>query len=89
MMAAGFEIEGVPARADVNTAAMINIVSPGYVHAIGVPLISGRSFTPLDSADAPKVVILPSRTPGHQGRSPGGAAVPVVGNREQGIGNRE
>jgi len=58
MMAAGFDIEGVPARADMNTAAQINIVSPGYLHAIGVPLISGRSFTPLDSAEAPKVVIL-------------------------------
>jgi putative ABC transport system permease protein len=58
MMAAGFDIEGLPARADVNQGAAINIVSPGYLHAIGVPLISGRAFTPLDSAEAPKVVIL-------------------------------
>ena len=40
MMAAGFEIEGVPARADVNQGAAIDIVSPGYLHAIGVLLIS-------------------------------------------------
>ena len=58
MMAAGFEIEGRPPRADVNQSAAINIVSPGYLHAIGVPLISGRAFTPQDSANAPKVVIL-------------------------------
>jgi putative ABC transport system permease protein len=58
IMAAGFEIEGRLPRADVNTGAAINIVSPGYLHAIGVPLISGRTFTPRDSADAPKVVIL-------------------------------
>ena len=58
MMAAGFDLEGLPARADVNQGAAINIVSPGYLHAIGVPLISGRSFTPLDSADAPTVVII-------------------------------
>jgi putative ABC transport system permease protein len=58
MMAAGFDIEGVPARADVNQGAAINIVSPGYLHAIGVPLLSGRALTPLDSAEAPKVVIL-------------------------------
>jgi putative ABC transport system permease protein len=58
MMAAGFDIEGRPPRADVNQGAAINIVSPGYLHAIGVPLISGRALTPQDSADAPKVVIL-------------------------------
>jgi putative ABC transport system permease protein len=58
MMGAGFEIEGRPPRTDVNQGAAINIISPGYFHAIGVPLISGRSFTPQDSADAPKVVIL-------------------------------
>jgi putative ABC transport system permease protein len=58
MMAAGFDVEGVPARTDVNQGAAINIVSPGYLRAIGVPLIAGRNFTPLDSADAPKAVIL-------------------------------
>jgi putative ABC transport system permease protein len=58
MMSAGFEIEGRPPRPEVNSAAAINIVSPGYLHAIGVPLISGRTFTPQDSADAPKVIIL-------------------------------
>ena len=58
MMSAGFEVEGVPARTDVNQGAAINIVSPGYLQAIGVPLIAGRNFTPLDSADAPKAVIL-------------------------------
>ena len=58
MMAAGFEIEGRPPRPEVSTAAAINIVSPGYLHTIGAPLISGRTFTPQDSAEAPKVVIL-------------------------------
>jgi len=58
MMSAGFDIEGVPGRTDMIQGAAINIVSPGYLHAIGVPLISGRAFTPLDSAEAPKVVVL-------------------------------
>jgi len=58
MEAAGFEIEGRTPRSDVNQGAVINIVSPGYLHAIGVSLISGRTFTPQDSADAPKVVII-------------------------------
>ena len=58
MMAAGFDIEGVPERADVNQGAALNIVSAGYLHAIGAPLLSGRNFTPLDSAQAPKVVII-------------------------------
>ncbi len=55
---AGFEIEGRPPRPEVNTAAAISITSPGYLHTIGVPLISGRTFTPQDSSDAPKVVVL-------------------------------
>jgi putative ABC transport system permease protein len=58
IMAAGFDIEGRPPQTNANQAAAINIVSPDYLHAIGVPLISGRTFTPQDSADAPKVVIL-------------------------------
>jgi len=58
MMAAGFDIEGRPPRPEVNTVAQINIAGPAYFHTMGIPLISGRFFTPQDTADAPKVVIL-------------------------------
>ncbi len=58
MMMAGFEIAGHPTRTDVNQGAVISIVSPGYLHALGVPLVSGRNFTDQDSAGAPKVVVL-------------------------------
>src|SRR5271157_556165 len=58
MMAAGFDIEGRPPRPEVNTVAQINIAGPAYFHTMGIPLISGRFFTPEDTAEAPKVVII-------------------------------
>jgi len=58
MMASGFEVEGRLQRPEVNQGAAINIASSGYFHTMGVPLVSGRAFTPQDTSDAPKVVIL-------------------------------
>ena len=34
------------------------IVSPGYLAALGVPLVSGRRLTPADGADAPPVTVV-------------------------------
>jgi predicted permease len=36
-------------------------VSPGYFRAIGIPMKEGRSFTPRDRADAPRVAIIDER----------------------------
>ena len=36
-------------------------VSPGYFRAIGIPMKEGRSFTPRDGADAPRVAIVDER----------------------------
>jgi putative ABC transport system permease protein len=57
MMSSSFDVEG-QSRPEVNTAASINIASPGYFQTMGVPLISGRTFTSQDTAEAPKVVML-------------------------------
>jgi predicted permease len=36
----------------------INMVSPGFFRAIGVPLLAGREFAATDTADAPGVVVV-------------------------------
>jgi putative ABC transport system permease protein len=41
-----------------NPSALSYRVSPGYMHALGIPIISGREFTPADNAAAPKVCII-------------------------------
>ena len=35
-----------------------NVVSPDYFRTLGTPLVSGREFTPQDSADAPQVIVV-------------------------------
>jgi putative ABC transport system permease protein len=41
-----------------NPSALSFRVSPGYMRALGIPIISGREFTPSDNAAAPKVCII-------------------------------
>ena len=41
-----------------NPSALSYRVSPGYMLAMGIPIISGREFTPADNAAAPKVCII-------------------------------
>ncbi|MGO9273735.1 MAG: ABC transporter permease [Terriglobia bacterium] len=84
MMAAGFDIEGRPPRPEVNTVAHINIAGPAYFHAMGVPLISGRFFTPQDNADAPKVVIFNQACVRRffAGASPTGKRIRIAGSEE-------
>jgi putative ABC transport system permease protein len=41
-----------------NPSALSYRVSPGYMRALGIPIISGREFTPADNAAAPKVCII-------------------------------
>src|SRR5262249_34866985 len=53
-----FTIEGRPvAKADEPTAEFRQ-VSPGYFETAGIPLLSGRDFTPKDDAAAPRVAII-------------------------------
>jgi putative ABC transport system permease protein len=54
-----FRIEGRPvAEGDVSPRADWQVVTPGYLEAMGVPLLQGRLITAADHGDAPGVVVL-------------------------------
>jgi putative ABC transport system permease protein len=54
-----FIIEGRPAAPNtVLPTADLNFATPDCFKLLGVPLISGRYFTPHDNADSPRVVII-------------------------------
>jgi predicted permease len=50
-------LEGRPLRPP-NNGVHVNTVTTGYFRALGIPLVSGRVFTPGDTAAAPRVTIL-------------------------------
>jgi predicted permease len=51
-------VEGYRARDDEYTGSSLVAVSPGYFHALGIPLRAGREFTERDDAAAPKAVVI-------------------------------
>ena len=55
-------VEGYPVLS-VGQAPMIQhtVVTPGYFHSLGIPLLMGRDFTEQDSKDAEKVTIVDER----------------------------
>jgi hypothetical protein len=53
-----FGVEGFDAAPDTDTWAGINMVGSGFFDTLGVPLLAGRVFTDLDTADAPRVAIV-------------------------------
>jgi putative ABC transport system permease protein len=54
-----YAVEGrPPPEAGANPVANLRVVSPGYFHAMEIPLLAGREFTEADNATSPKVLIL-------------------------------
>jgi predicted permease len=54
----GVEIPGFTARTSADSTVHFDEVGPGYVRAIGAPLIEGRDFTEHDVEGSPPVVIV-------------------------------
>jgi predicted permease len=51
-------VEGFDAGPDTDVDSRFNEIGPGYFRTLGVPLISGREFTPGDALGAPKVAVV-------------------------------
>jgi predicted permease len=72
-----FEQPGVPLPPSQRTTAEFGAVSPGYFHALRIPLVQGRDFTAADNDDAPRVVIVNESFVRHffDGRNPIGERI--------------
>jgi predicted permease len=51
-------VQGFDVGLNVDTLVPINMVSPGFFRAIGVPLLAGREFAATDTAETPTVVVV-------------------------------
>jgi predicted permease len=56
----GLSTDGQPLARDGSNSigARTNVVSDGYLDAMGIPLVRGRDFRPADSAGSPRVAIV-------------------------------
>jgi putative ABC transport system permease protein len=55
----GFTIDGRPApKPGEELSAEQRTVTPGYLDALGIPIVAGRGFTKDDDADAPPVIVV-------------------------------
>ena len=57
--AIGFSIEGRPDPApDHKLSLNVNVVGPGYLRTLGIPLLKGRDFTERDTTGTPLAVLI-------------------------------
>lgn len=75
-------VEGDPARAIDRPSPNANLVSPGYLETLGIPLRAGRDFQPADAALAHRVALVNETfvrmfTPG---RNPVGVRIALSGD---------
>jgi len=54
----GFSIEGRPMAKGDEPDAPVSVITPGFFRTLGIPLLSGRDFTPRDDSKSPAVVIV-------------------------------
>jgi putative ABC transport system permease protein len=55
----GFQIEGrTPFPQEQAPMADENVISPGYLSTMGIPLLAGRAFTAADNSGVPEVVLI-------------------------------
>ena len=53
-----FAVESRPPAEGETPVADFYIISPGYMRAMGIPLLKGRTFNDRDTDDAPKVLLI-------------------------------
>src|SRR5262249_30745350 len=53
-----FALEGYQPSAGEDKSVRVYPVSPGYFHTLGIPLQSGREFSPADKSGAPRAAIV-------------------------------
>ena len=58
LMGLSFQVAGYSPPDGQPLVADIDAVTPGYFETLGIPLLRGRDFTPLDTATSPPVVII-------------------------------
>ena len=63
-----FLIEGQQGDATQRPIAELNVVSPGYLQVLGIPLRSGRNFDRRDRPESPKVALINQSLARHQWR---------------------
>lgn len=70
-------------RADEEPFVNFQLIDPGYLRTMGIPLVRGRAFVRTDAADAPPVAIVSARTAERfwPGADPIGRRLRVVWNQ--------
>jgi predicted permease len=53
-----FTVRGRAATPSTAYAVELRYVTPGYFHALGIPILKGRGFTEQDDRDAPPVILI-------------------------------